>query len=329
MGVKIVKWLFNASIGILAFCSMCVAQSSWITRSAGEDRDLVAVYFTSATNGFIAGDKGYLASTTDGGKSWIKYPLNTTEDINEIYFRNDNKGYLVAGRKMFITKYRDRSWQETRIYTTGEFGKGTPEFLSIRFSDKKHGFAVGSILQQAGGSVSYVVDSLLMRTEDGGDTWQRIVVPSKGELYHLVFSGSSHGWIVGDVGLILATTDSGLTWTTQPSGTKLPLYNIDFRNDSEGFVVGKGGTILRSVDGGAHWQQTVTNFKDTLMRVDFADDKNGWIVGYGGLILRSADRGLTWIRQESNTREQLYGLYMTRKYGWAVGAHGVVIEYKK
>ena len=304
------------------------AQSSWILRSTNEKKDLVAVYFTSSSKGWIAGDNGYLASTTDGGKSWTPYPLNTTEDINEIYFRNDDHGYLVAGKKLFITSDAGRTWQETRIYRSGEFGSATPEFLSIRYADKKRGFAIGSILRRSGDD-DVVVDSLAMRTEDGGDTWQRVTIPAKTELYHIVFHGSSHGWIVGDGGLILVTTDGGVTWNAQLSGTKMPLFNVDFRNDNEGFAVGRSGTILRTVDGGANWEKIETNFNDTFMQVDFADDKNGWIVGYGGSILRSSDRGLTWIRQESNTREKLYGLYMTKKYGWAVGANGVMLEFKK
>lgn len=290
--------------------------------------DLVAVFFTSFDKGWIAGDNGYLASTADGGQTWTKYSLNATEDINEIYFRNDENGYLVAGRKMFITRDAGRTWQETRIYRSGAFGAGSPEFLSIRFSDKKHGYVVGSVLRRSGDD-EVVIDSLLMRTEDGGDTWQRITVPTKTELFHLDFSGNSHGWIVGDGGVILASTDEGRTWTKQMSGTSLPLYNVDFRDDNEGYIVGKTGTILRTSNGGASWEKVSTNFKDTLMRVDFADDKNGWIVGYRGDILRSNDKGKSWIRQESNTREPLYGLFMDRKFGWAVGAKGVILRYKK
>src|SRR5258705_12595359 len=111
-----------------------VAQPSWILQSANVSADLVAVFFTSSDRGWIAGDNGFLASTTDGGKTWNKYPLNTTEDINEIYFRNDDNGYLVAGRKMFVTRDGGKTWQDIRIYRSGEFGAAAPEFLSIRFS---------------------------------------------------------------------------------------------------------------------------------------------------------------------------------------------------
>ncbi len=64
------------------------------------------------------------------------------------------------------------------------------------------------------------------------------------------------------------------------------------------------------------------------MRVNFADDKKGWIVGYGGVVLRSSDKGHTWIKQESITTGHLYGLYITKKFGWAVGAKGTILSYK-
>lgn len=304
------------------------AQTGWTVQQSNTTGDLIAVYFTSSDRGWIAGDDGFLASTKDGGATWTKYPLNTTENINEIYFRNSDNGYLVAGAKMFITRDGGKTWMDIRIYRTGEFGGGRPEFLSIRFSDKNRGYVVGSVLKKSGDE-EVVVDSLLMRTEDGGDTWRRITVPTKTELYHLDFNNNSHGWIVGDGGVILSTTDEGMTWAKQTSGTPIPLYNVDFRDDDEGYIVGKSGTILRTENGGATWQIVETNFKDTFMRVDFADDKNGWIVGYSGSILRSNDKGKTWTRQESNTRDRLYGLYMDKKYGWAVGAKGLVLRFKK
>lgn len=292
------------------------------------DGDLVTVFFTSSERGWIAGDNGYLASTTDAGKTWTRYPLNTTDDIYEIYFRNDDNGYLVAGRKMFITRDAGRNWQETRIFRSGDFGNATPDFLSIRFSDKKRGYVIGSLFRRVAGE-DIVVDSLLMRTEDGGDTWQRIKLPTKTELFHIDFNGNARGWIVGDAGLILATADEGRTWTKQSSGTTMALYNVDFRDDDEGYIVGKSGTILRTENGGSSWHRVTTAFKDTAMRVDFADDKNGWIVGYAGNILRSSDKGKSWIRQDSNTAERLYGLFMDKKYGWAVGAKGTVLQFKK
>lgn len=313
---------------VLVFGFSAFGQAGWTVENSGAKGDLVTVFFTGSDRGWIAGDDGYLAGTSDGGKTWSKHDLGTTEGINEIYFRNDDNGYLVAGRRMFVTKDKGRSWQDLRTFRNGDFGAGRPDFLSIRFSDKNKGYLIGSVLKISGGE-EVVVDSLLMRTDDGGETWRRIPVPTKGELYHLDFSGNSHGWIVGDDGVILHTTDEGRTWRQQNSGTTMPLYNVDFRDDKEGYAVGKSGTILRTENGGTTWTQVQTNFNETFMRVDFADDKNGWVVGYDGTILRSSDKGKTWVRQESNARGRLYGLYMDKKFGWAAGEKGLLLRFRK
>jgi photosystem II stability/assembly factor-like uncharacterized protein len=301
------------------------AQTAWKAGRSGGASDLVAVFFTSSERGFVAGDKGFFTVTTDGGKSWRKQFIQTEDDINEIYFRNDDNGYIVAGKKMFLTDDGGRSWRDTRIYKAGDFKNLTPQFLSIRYSNKKRGLIVGSLLDRDGD----VVDSLVMLTDDGGETWTRILVPSKTELYHLDFADNANGWIVGDKGLILVTYDGGVNWQIQKSGTDKALFNVDFRDSREGYAVGGRGTILRTVNGGGTWETVKTNFPSTFLRVDFADDKNGWIVGYGGTILRSSDKGRTWIKQDSGTKENLYGLFMTKKYGWAVGAKGLLIQYQK
>ena len=322
--MRFIRSLSLLTVSLFLF-SVVISGQSWKLHPANIKEDLVTIYFTSETKGFVAGDSGYLASTSDAGRTWRRYPLNTTENINEIYFRNEENGYLVAGRKLFITTDGGTSWRETVIFRPADLRNNTPVFLSIRFADKKRGLAIGSILNAQGN----VIDSLVMRTTDGGETWSRLTVPFKGELFHLDFNGSSHGWIVGDSGLILATTDGGDSWRVQQSGVSVGLYNIDFRDDYEGYAVGQAGTILRTENGGASWQRVRSPFPGALMRVDFADDKNGWIVGHRGMILRSTDRGLTWAKVESASDKNLYGLYIVKRYGWAVGAGGAILEYLK
>ncbi len=319
------KKVFLFSFIMLWVAPFLKAQTAWKTVKSGAAGDLIAVFFASAERGFIAGDKGYFTFTIDGGKNWIKQFINTDQDINEIYFRNDDNGYVVAGKKMFLTDDGGRSWREIKIYKPTDFKNLTPEFLSIRYADKKRGLIVGSLLNKDGD----VIDSLVMRTEDGGETWSRILVPSKLELYHLDFVDGARGWIVGDKGLILVTYDGGVDWQVQKSGTDKALFNVDFRDSSEGYAVGGKGAILRTGNGGETWETVKTNFPNTFLRVNFADDKNGWIVGYGGTILRSSDKGRTWIKQDSGTKENLYGLFMTKKYGWAVGAKGLITKYQR
>ena len=307
---------------VLALSTLTVGQS-WKLGKINSTGDLISVFFTSVNRGWVAGDDGYLAYTNDGGATWDRHPLNSSDDINEIYFRNEKNGYLVAGRKMFMTNDGGNTWRETVIYKPGDFKNGTPEFLSIRFADKKYGYVIGSLLNRQG----EVIDSLLMRTDDEGATWQRQPAPTRTELFHLDFSGTSHGWIVGDKGVIMATTDRGQTWHLQTSGTQRALFAVDFRNDRDGFAVGGGGTILRTQNGGQTWLTVRTSVTQALKRVDFANEKNGWIVGFNGTVLTTRDAGTTWNVLGIETKQRLFGLFIDRNYGYAVGENGLFAQY--
>ncbi len=314
------------TIIIAAFTAAAAfGQTGWSSRKIESSGDLVAVCFVNSKRGFVGGDAGYFAATNDGGATWTTQDIGTTDDINEIYFRNEKDGYLVAGGNLLITSDSGRTWRETTIFNAGEFKEGKPEFLSIRFADKNRGHAIGSVLNKN----DQVIDSLMMRTVDGGATWQRIAVPSKRELFHMDFSGKADGWIVGDRGVILATSDGGVTWRLQDSGTTRALYNVDFQNDNVGYAVGGGGTILRTENGGNTWTATPAGVTSTLLRVDFADSSNGWIVGRDGVILRSSDKGKSWVKQNVPETANIYGLYMMKKKGWAVGQTGMLFEYER
>lgn len=315
--VALFLWLISAAT--------ISAQPGWNSMQKGSSGDLVSVFFTSSEDGWIGGDSGYLAYTRDGGRSWIKQSLNTTENINEVYFRNAENGYVLAGPKIFISKDKGASWRETRIFQLNELKGLTPEFLSVRFVDKRRGYIVGSVSNRN----DEVVDSLVLQTVDGGESWHRIKVPTKMELFHLDFVGDERGWIVGDKGSIIFTEDGGETWQKQASGTDRALRSVDFRDSQEGYIVGGRGVILRTENGGRTWVKVTTPFTDSLFRVSFPDDKNGFIAGRNGVVLRTDDKGKSWVKQETKTPEALYGLFMEKKYGWAVGGKGVILRYQK
>lgn len=313
-------------IVVAMLSSVVVAQGSWRVNRTKGNGDLISVFFTSESKGWIAGDDGYLAYTDNDGRTWRRKTLNTAANINEIYFRNSKNGYVVAGRKMFVTTDGGETWRDTLIIDRDKIGGGVADFLSIRFNSKSQGFIIGTILNDA----DEVIDSLLLRTVDGGKSWSRLTLPDVDtELFHLDFDGKREGWIVGDLGVVLATNDNGNSWTKQDTGITAGLYNVDFRDEKNGFAVGEQGTIIRTTDGGSTWEKVDSGVRNTLFRVHFVTDKEGWIVGSGGVILRTQDRGVTWTRQTSKTDKNLYGLFIEKKWGWGVGKGGLILKFDK
>ena len=82
-------------------------------------------------------------------------------------------------------------------------------------------------------------------------------------LHDVKFVGTSHGWAVGDHGVIWRTTDGGRSWGLLPSPVDCPLRGVCFLTDRIGWIVGGGtapytrigyGVVLHTRDGGATWQ---------------------------------------------------------------------------
>jgi photosystem II stability/assembly factor-like uncharacterized protein len=318
------RFLFCALV-LCAAISPALGQQGWVaTRIAPPGQDLNTVFFLDNKRGWVGGDNGFLSRTDDGGHSWVQQIVETKVAINDIYFRDKEAGFLIAGNAIFSTRDNGTRWTEVRRFLPTEFDGADVELYSVRFSSKKKGWVVGSVSRN-----DRVVDSILLNTENGGESWQRQRAPSRLELIHIDFANDKRGWIVGSDGTILATVDSGQTWSKQESGTTATIYHVDFRSEKKGLAVGERGTVLRTTDGGATWTTVTSATRSTLLNVKLVTDDQGWAIGRGGTILRTDDAGVTWIGQESGTKQNLYGLYFAKKVGWAVGADGMLLRYEQ
>src|ERR1700687_2720927 len=112
--------------------------------------------------------------------------------------------------------------------------------LGVSFVDANSGTAVGDA-------------GTILRTTDGGATWNR---QTSGTIYALLgvsFVDANIGTAVGERGTILRTRNDGDSWTPQTSGTTQHLQSVSFVDAHIGTTVGSYGTILRTTDGGATW----------------------------------------------------------------------------
>ena len=318
----------SVSVCLAACVASVAAQAGWVAERRGEaGKDLNAVYFVGEKRGWIGGDGGQVWRTEDGGRTWARQQTGVAESVSDIYFRDKEDGYLLAGNKILLTEDGGETWRTAHTFAPAEFGGALPDLYSVRFASKKRGWVVGSVSRG-----DNVVDSLLLYTDDGGSSWLRRTTPVRVELLHLDFDGEKRGWIVGDRGTILHTADGGATWERQTSNTTATLYHVDFVDDENGWAVGERSTILRTNDGGRTWAQVqsgAVGANATLLSVAFIDRDEGWIVDRRGAILRSPDGGRAGIRQEAGTKQRLYALFFNKKNGWAVGGDGTLLRYER
>jgi photosystem II stability/assembly factor-like uncharacterized protein len=123
-----------------------------------------------------------------------------------------------------------------------------PYLFTVRFGDKDFG-----ITSSLGG--------LVMRSSDGGRTWEGVQASSVKQAFFSVAIDASRSLAVGEKGLVRESADAGVSWAAPGDGFP-PIFtfmrDVDFAPGKRvGFIVGQEGLVLRSRDGGASWERVL------------------------------------------------------------------------
>jgi len=170
---------------------------------------------------------------------------------------------------------------------------------------KKYGWAVG-------GSSDFWDMGIILKTIDGGETWQVNKHPAGIIGNAVYFTDSSHGIIVGfnpfSGGLVRITSDGGESWES-PGVFNSWLNDVVFTDDSTGWVVGDYGFIWYTEDSGKTWEQVESGTSADLNRIVFVEDgKVGYIFGENNILLRY-DRTGSNIKEEDVIISSIFKLY--------------------
>jgi photosystem II stability/assembly factor-like uncharacterized protein len=156
-------------------------------------------------------------------------------------------------------------------------------------------------------------DNGLLRTTDGGDTWE--IIYTNVLFNNIYFISKDVGWGIGRKTFeqdyprnIYYTTDGGNSWAAQLVDTSTSnsidtcaFYNIYFQNRLNGWATTEDpfSPVLHTSNGGINWNVgTNVSFRLTdggPFWVEFADSLRGWIVGGLKYSLKTLDGGKTWL----------------------------------
>jgi len=201
-------------------------------------------------------------------------------------------GLIVAvGERghILISTDSGRSWRqadvETRALLTG-----------VVMHDARLGWAVGH-------------DEVVVRTRDGGLTWQRVHDAPEHErpLLDVWFADAQTGLAVGAYGGLLATSDGGDTWTpsTVHGEDDFHLNQIAAAADGTLFLAGEAGHLYRSDTRGATWNPLPSPYEGSYFGLLPRPDGSLLAFGLRGHLYRSADGGRSWTPIATGTEETL------------------------
>ncbi|NCA85193.1 MAG: choice-of-anchor D domain-containing protein [Clostridia bacterium] len=168
---------------------------------------------------------------------------------------------------------------------------------------------------------------IILKTLDGGDTWNQVSTAGIHGLTNCAFPTLQTGYAVGWDNSVLKTSNGGATWTeTVVSNTIDYILSVDFKDASNGVIVGvanSGNAIAYATsNGGATWTPGTGN--EAIEDVTYAGDNTYFSAGYE-YVCKSTDGGLTWTTVYTQGALLTALDFFDTNYGIAAGDYGQVI----
>jgi len=204
-----------------------------------------------------------------------------------------------------------RSWRAARSPTTATL-------TDVRFADAKHGIAVGH-------------DAVILRTEDGGETWVQVHAAPDDQrpLLAAAYVDAKHLVAAGAYGSWYESRDGGRTWAAgQPFEGDQHLNALAIAPDGSVVVAGEAGFLARSTDAGRTFAPLASPYKGSFFGVLATPDGGMLVYGLRGNAFRSADAGATWtsVAPEGTKATLLAGTVLPDGGVVLAGREGTMLE---
>jgi photosystem II stability/assembly factor-like uncharacterized protein len=148
-------------------------------------------------------------------------------------------------------------------------------------------------------------------SDDNGQSWNQILVPTRSQLTAVYFLDDKHGWAVGHDAVILSTNDAGETWSLQHRDKQYddPLLDVWFKDQNNGFAIGAYGLFLSTNDGGTSWDRRQISDDDFHLNAITSLSQNELVIAAEqGHLYRSADGGYSWSELSSPYAGSFFGI---------------------
>lgn len=280
------------------------------TRSSSSLR---AIHALDEHTVWASGSQGLVLLTLDGGETWkhMRVPGCDSTEFRSLHAW-DSKQALVFDispeGKAFMTTDQGESWNQ--VYASPKKGAF---FNSLKFSDDLHGIAISDPIDDR---------VMIIRTSDGGRSWERLQRTPQAEEGEINFAASNtcieylpsgEIYIVtgGSRSRVLHSPDHGEHWeyveTPAMTGASAGLFSVGFLDTKHGVAVGgdfsdpgrNGVRAIYTSDGGAHWleaEQMPAEYRSCVLPVNenlfFTTGKTG--CDY------SKDAGKSWTHIDSD-----------------------------
>jgi len=202
------------------------------------------ILFLDSLNGWMGGKPYPIVRTTDGGNSWSLAEIDSstyaTFPVYDIQFYNSKFGYASGGVVdccgiIWWTNNGGDNW----FVIDTPFVAPEP-ICQLYTKDSLNVLGVGGDFESWGFGVG------MIRTSDGGGTWEFEYIGKSGVAWDIDFKSENEAWApLGGEQKLIYSLDSGLTWISISTPDSAMIFKIIFTDSLHGFGVGIDGAIIK------------------------------------------------------------------------------------
>jgi hypothetical protein len=307
----------------------------------GTSNDLVSVFLTSTSEGWIVGAHSTISHSTNLGSGNVWSPLTPLYqtatgsgiDLLSVSFPGGGNGWAVGSQGVILHTENSNCGPVPGPCWGGSSSITQSSQLTSVFEKSSNDAWAGGLFDTVSGNPT------LLHWD--GNKWHRVTVSggsgvANPDIYGIYMLSSSEGWAVGGntgTPAPAALKWDGNSWTSMPVAaspcTLRSVYMISGGTGGDGWAVGAGttdGFIYRYQSGS--WVQLTTVSGAPLNSVFISNPGSnlnaGWAVGNGGTVLKLSITGgvPTWnvVGPLLGVTADLYGVYFKdSNTGWIVG----------
>lgn len=220
------------------------------------DVTLTSVTFIDSNRGWAAGHWGVVLHTVDGGETWARQRVDTSQDrpLFAIHFFDANTGVAVGlWSLVLVTADGGKSWQTVEMPPPEGAKKADLNLFSLFVDGRGRVFAAGE-------------KGVVLRSDDQGRRWASLATGYKGSFWTGLAAADGTILVAGLRGSLYRSTDDGRSWARADLQSKSSITGLA---RVEGDIVGVGldGLVLRSSDGGTRFKVDVRGDRASLTAV--------------------------------------------------------------
>ncbi|TIX69351.1 MAG: hypothetical protein E5V30_17835, partial [Mesorhizobium sp.] len=148
------------------------------------------IWFVDAARGWAVNANGNILQTNDGGDHWTRQAQFPDSYLRCIAFADAHTGWVGAlsgPHRLYVTRDGGANWAPVASLPSGAPGR----ICGVSAVDTATVFASGTNYPNEAAAV--------LRTRDGGATWDSLTVPGAALLVDIFFETPERGWAVGGV----------------------------------------------------------------------------------------------------------------------------------